>query len=124
MLCVLPYFTPAAIPGLFIGCMISNLLNGAIILDVVGGSLATLIGAAGSYLLRKNRYLVSVPPILANMVIIPWVLRLGYGSDAMIWFSTITVGIGEFLAIGVLGQFLLTVLLKYRHVLFREEAAA
>ena len=104
--------------------MISNLLNGAIILDVVGGSLATLIGAAGSYLLRKNRYLVSVPPILANMVIIPWVLRLGYGSDAMIWFSTITVGIGEFLAIGVLGQFLLTVLLRYRHVLFREEAAA
>ena len=118
LLCVLPYFTPAAIPGLFIGCMISNLL------DVVGGSLATLIGAVGSYLLRKNRYLVSVPPILANMVIIPWVLRLGYGSDAMIWFSTITVGIGEFLAIGVLGQFLLTVLLKYRHVLFREEAAA
>lgn len=104
--------------------MISNLLNGAIILDVVGGSLATLIGAVGSYLLRKNRYLVSVPPILANMVIIPWVLRLGYGSDAMIWFSTITVGIGEFLAIGVLGQFLLTVLLRYRHVLFREEAAA
>ena len=124
LLCVLPYFTPAAIPGLFIGCMISNLLNGAIILDVVGGSLATLIGAVGSYLLRKNRYLISVPPILANMVIIPWVLRLGYGSDAMIWFSTITVGIGEFLAIGVLGQFLLTVLLKYRHVLFREEAAA
>ena len=124
LLCVLPYFTPAAIPGLFIGCMISNLLNGAIILDVVGGSLATLIGAVASYLLRKNRYLVSVPPILANMVIIPWVLRLGYGSDAMIWFSTITVGIGEFLAIGVLGQFLLTVLLRYRHVLFREEAAA
>ena len=123
-LCVLPYFTPAAVPGLFAGCLLSNLFCGAAALDVIFGSLATLIGAVGSYLLRKNRYLVSVPPILSNMVIIPWVLRLGYGSDAMIWFSTITVGIGEFLAIGVLGQFLLTVLLKYRHVLFREEAAA
>lgn len=124
LLCVLPYFTPAAIPGLFIGCLISNILNGAIILDVAGGSLATLIGAVGSYLLRRNRYLVSVLPILANMLIIPWVLRLGYGSDAMIWFSTITVGIGEFLAIGVLGQFLLTVLEKYRHVLFGREMTA
>ena len=72
-LCVLPYFTPAAIPGVFLGCLISNLLGGAVIMDVVFGSLATLIGAVGSWVLRKNRFLVSVPPILSNILIIPWV---------------------------------------------------
>ena len=86
LLCVLPYFTPAAIPGLFIGCLLANFLGGAAALDVIFGSIATLIGAVGSYLLRKNRYLVSVPPILANMIIVPWVLRFAYGSEDMIWF--------------------------------------
>ena len=113
LLCVLPYFTPAAIPGLFIGCLLANFLGGAAALDVIFGSIATLIGAVGSYLLRKNRYLVSVPPILANMIIVPWVLRFAYGSEDMIWFSTITVGIGEILAIGLLGQILLSVLIRY-----------
>ena len=116
LLCVMPYFTPAAIPGLFIG--------GGVPMDIIGGSLATLIGAVGSYLLRKNRYLVSVPPIVSNMLIIPWVLKYGYGSDAMIWFSTITIGIGEFLAIGVLGQILLGVLEKYKGVLFDSRVLA
>ena len=124
LLCVMPYFTPAAIPGLFIGCLISNLLGGGVPMDIIGGSLATLIGAVGSYLLRKNRYLVSVPPIVSNMLIIPWVLKYGYGSDAMIWFSTITIGIGEFLAIGVLGQILLGVLEKYKGVLFDSRVLA
>ena len=123
LLCVLPYFTPAAIPGLFIGCLLANFLGGAAALDVIFGSIATLIGAVGSYLLRKNRYLVSVPPILANMIIVPWVLRFAYGSEDMIWFSTITVGIGEILAIGLLGQILLSVLIRYQHVIFGKAAA-
>ena len=88
---------------------------------MIFGSIATLIGAVGSYLLRKNRYLVSVPPILANMIIVPWVLRFAYGSEDMIWFSTITVGIGEILAIGLLGQILLSVLIRYQHVNFLEK---
>lgn len=117
-LCVLPYFTPAAIPGVFIGCLISNFLGGAMIMDMVFGSLATLIGAIGSWMLRRNRYLVSIPPILSNMLIIPWVLKFAYGSDDMIWFMAITVGIGEVLAIGVLGQFLITALDKYKNVIF------
>ena len=79
-LCILPFFTPAAIPGLFIGCFLSNLLCGAAVLDVVFGSIATLIGAAGSYALRRNRWMVCVPPILSNTIIIPWVLRYAYGS--------------------------------------------
>ena len=53
-LTILPYFTPAAIPGLFVGCIIANILGGAIVWDVVFGSIATLIGAIGTYLLRKQ----------------------------------------------------------------------
>ncbi|MBQ6834938.1 MAG: QueT transporter family protein [Lachnospiraceae bacterium] len=120
ILCVLPYFTPAAIPGVFIGCLISNMLGGAMMMDVVFGSLATLIGALGSYFLRGNRYLVSLPPIVSNTLIIPWVLKFAYGSEDMIWYMMITVGIGEILAIGVLGQFLLTALMRYRTVIFGE----
>ncbi len=117
-LCVLPYFTPAAIPGVFIGCLISNLLGGAVLPDVVFGSLATLIGAFGSWKLRKNRILVSIPPILSNTMILPWVLKFAYGSDNLIWYMMVTIGIGEFLAIGVLGQLLISLLGKYRSVIF------
>ena len=117
-LCVLPYFTPAAIPGVFIGCLISNLLGGAVVMDIVFGSLATLIGAIGSWLLRRNRWLVSLPPILSNTLIIPWVLKFAYGSEDLIWYMMITIGIGEILAIGVLGQLLISVLAKYRKMIF------
>ena len=117
-LCVLPYFTPAAVPGVFIGCFLSNLLCGAAGLDIVFGSLATLIGAVGSYALRRNRWLVCVPPILSNTVIIPWVLRFAYGSTDLIPIAMISVGIGEILAIGVLGSILLTALERYSHLLF------
>ena len=68
-LCILPFFTPAAVPGLFVGCLLSNLFCGAAALDVIFGSLATLIGAVGSYLLRHNRWAVCVPPIMANTMI-------------------------------------------------------
>lgn len=118
ILCVLPFFTPAAIPGLFIGCLLSNFLCGAATLDVIFGSLATLIGAIGSYKLRKNQWLVCVPPILANTIIIPWVLRFAYGSEDLIWYAMVTVGIGELLAIGVLGNLLISVLNRCKHVIF------
>ncbi|MEF9939892.1 MAG: QueT transporter family protein [Clostridium sp.] len=117
-LCILPFFTPAAVPGLFIGCLLSNLLCGAAPLDIVFGSLATLIGAVGSYAVRKNRWLVCIPPIVANTVLIPWVLRYAYGSEAMIYFAMVTVGIGEILAIGILGNVLLTALERYKKFIF------
>lgn len=117
-LCVLPYFTPAAIPGLFIGCFLSNLIGTAAPLDVVFGSLATLIGAVGSYGLRRNKRLICLPPILANTVIVPWVLRFAYGSEDLIPIAMITVGIGEILAIGVLGNILLAALDRYKHLIF------
>ena len=77
-LTILPLFTPAAVPGLFVGCILANMLGGAIIWDVIFGSLATLIGAVAGMMLRKNRWLVPIPAIAANTVIVPLVLRYGY----------------------------------------------
>lgn len=120
ILCILPFFTPAAIPGLFIGCLLSNLLCGAAALDVIFGSIVTLIGAIGSYYLGKSsKWLVCVPPILSNMIIIPWVLRYAYGSADLISFAMVTVGIGELLAVGVLGNILLVMLERYQGLIFR-----
>ncbi|MDE5748927.1 MAG: QueT transporter family protein, partial [Acetatifactor sp.] len=64
-LTILPFFTPAAIPGLFLGCLISNLLTGAIVWDVVFGSIATLAGAIGTYMLRRCKWMAPVPPVVA-----------------------------------------------------------
>ena len=119
-LTILPYFTPAAIPGLFIGCLIANLIGGSIMLDIVCGSIATLIGAVGTWMLRrKSRFLAPIPPILANTLIVPFVLRYGYGEPLPIPFLMGTVGIGEIAACGVMGLILLAVLEKYRRFIFR-----
>ena len=117
-LCILPMFTPAAVPGLFVGCFLSNLLCGSAALDVIFGSIATLIGAVGSYALRKNKWAVCIPPILANTIIVPWVLRYAYGSVDLIPVAMLTVGIGEILAIGVLGNGLRIALEKYKGIIF------
>lgn len=122
-LVILPYFTPAAVPGVFVGCLLSNILGGCVVLDVVFGSLATLIGAVCSWLLRKHKLLVCVPPIVSNTLIIPWVLRYGYGAPDLIPWMMLTVGIGEVLAIGGLGNILLFALEKYKHVIFRTQTA-
>ena len=107
-LTILPVFTPAAIPGLFIGCLIANLLGGGIMLDVVFGSLATLIGAFGTYMLRnKYPFLMPLPPILANALIVPFVLRYGSAVPLPVPFMMLTVGAGEVLGCGVLGLILL-----------------
>lgn len=117
-LTILPFFTPAAIPGVTIGCLLSNLLTGADVLDVIFGTLATLLGAIGSYLLRKNKYLVPLPPIIANTLIVPWILRYAYGVPDAIPFLMLTVGIGEIIACGILGMVLLFTLDKYKHIIF------
>ena len=118
-LTVLPFFTPAAVPGLFVGCLIANILGGAILPDIIFGSIATLLGAFGTYLLRKkNRFLAPIPPIVANTVIVPFVLYYGYGVNLPIPFMMLTVGAGEVISCGVLGLIAQTVLMKYRKVLF------
>lgn len=119
-LAILPYFTPAAIPGLFVGCFLSNMIGGSILMDMIFGSLATLIGAAGSWYFRKNRILVLIPPIAANTIMVPFVLRFGYGVPLPIPFMMLTVGIGEVIAVAVLGSVLLNVLDRYKGILFRK----
>ena len=112
-LTILPMFASSAVPGLFIGCLLANLLGGAVLLDVIAGSLATLIGAVGGYLLRKNRWLVPIPSILSNAVIIPFVLRHGYGLDMPLWTMGLYIAAGEIVGCYVLGQLLATALLRH-----------
>lgn len=118
-LTILPYFTPAAIPGVTLGCFLSNFLMGAPLPDIVFGTTATLIGAFFSYRVRKHKYLVCVPPILSNALIIPWVLKFAYGVPDLIPVMMVTVGIGEVLAVGVLGNMLLLALERCRGIVFQ-----
>ena len=121
-LCILPYFTPAAVPGLAIGCLISNILTSAHALDIVFGTLATLLGAIGTRMLRKWRFLVPLPPILANTLIVPFVLRYAYlMTDFAMPILFLTVGIGEIISVGVLGMLLLFALQKRSTYLFGDE---
>ncbi len=124
-LTVLPYFTSAAVPGVFVGCLLANVLTGASVYDVVFGSLATLLGAVGTYLLRRHRFLCTLPPVIANMLIIPFVLRYGYGlvmeyrgHDLSIPFYMLTVGAGEVICCCMLGSLLLRALERVRGALF------
>lgn len=105
-LTVLPFFTPAAVPGLFIGCIISNLLTGCVALDTVFGSLATLLGALGTRCLAKKRLLAPVFPILANTAVIPFLLRYVYGIPGSLGYFFLTVFVGEVISCGILGSML------------------
>lgn len=121
-LTILPYFTPVAIPGLFAGCIISNILTGAMPLDVIFGSLATLIGAIGTNILKKKlpkiKWLAPLPPIIANTIVVPFVLAYVYKFDGSIPYFMLTVGIGEVISCGILGMILLFSLEKYKSRLF------
>ena len=119
-LTILPVFTPAAIPGLFVGCIIGNILGGGVVLDVVFGSLATLIGAFFTWKLRNaHPFLAPVPPILANTLIVPFVLRYAYQIMLPIPLMMLTVGAGEVLSCGVLGLLLYYALRKRKDSIFR-----
>lgn len=117
-LTILPFFTPAAIPGLFVGCLLSNIIGGSIILDVVFGSLATLVAAVMSYRLRNNKYLVALPPIIVNALVVPFVLFYGYQVNLPIPLMMLTVGIGQVISCGFMGTILLKVLNQYTRPLF------
>lgn len=113
-LCVLVAFTPAAIPGLTVGCLISNLIASANILDIIFGTLATFLGALGGYYLRKKKWLITLPTLLSNVIIVPLVIVYGFGvKDMALPLVALTVGIGEFLSATVLGTGLLLILQKY-----------
>ena len=118
-LAILPLFTSAAIPGLFIGCVLANILGGGIVWDVIFGSLATLIGAALGYVLRKNRWLVPIPAVVSNTIIVPLVLRYGYGVNLPLALLAAYIAAGEIVGCCLLGQLLGTLLLKHRGEIFR-----
>ena len=110
-LTILPVFTVAAVPGLTVGCVLANLLTGCAAWDVVFGSVATLIGAVGTRLLKDRPLLAWIPPVISNAIIVPIVLINFYPdvTDAW-WFLVLTIGAGEVLSCGVLGLLLYKVL--------------
>jgi len=112
-LMVLPFFTPAAIPGLFVGCLIANIFGGLGMPDIVFGSLATLLSA---YLVSKidNKYLVPLPPILINAIVIGLVLH--YVLALPLFMTMLWVGLGQIIACYGLGLPLLLFLEKRRHI--------
>lgn len=118
-LTILPYFTPAAIPGVTIGCLLSNLLFHADMLDIIFGTSATLIAAVLSYRLRKNKFLVPVPPILINAIVLPWIFKYAYFETNPIPIMMLSVGAGQIVSAGILGMVLLFALDKVKHVIFR-----
>ena len=119
MLCILPVFTPAAIPGLFIGWLLSNILTGCVIWDILFGSLATLAGAIGTYLLRNHKFVFTLPPVAANMIVVPLVLQYAYGVPDAVWYLAVTVGAGEVISVCILGMLLYKVLYRQRKAIFR-----
>ena len=127
-LTILPFFTPAAIPGVTIGCLLFNLLSGSAILDVIFGAIATLLGTLLTYLIGKPakkikwmRFLLPIPPILSNALIVPWVLKTAYGLSDAYWYLVFTVGFGELISCGVLGMILFFALLPIQRHLFKNE---
>lgn len=99
-------------------------------MDVLFGSLSTLLGALGAYCIGRqvkkrgskaslSKLLIPIPNFLANIIIVPWVLRLVYGDTGAIWFLTLTVGIGEAIAGIGLGLILLFSLEKHAKNIFK-----
>ena len=119
-LCILPCFTAAAVPGLFIGCLIGNILTGSVIWDVIFGSLATLFAAFLTRQFKNKRYLASVPPIVINMFVIPIILTKAAGVEQSIGAVSFGIGLGELISAGVLGQIVYSVLDKNRSI-FRSQ---
>ena len=124
-LTILPVFTPAAVPGLFIGCLIGNTVGGALLPDIICGSLATLIGAFFTWKLRNaHPFLAPVPPIVANTLVVPFVLKYAYLVDLPIPFMMLTVCIGEILSCGVLGLILYYALRPHKELIFGKPETA
>ena len=123
-LTILPAFTPAAIPGLFIGCLLSNIVGvsmglGAGLLDIIFGSLATLMAAYLSYLLRNKKWLVPLPPVIINAVVIGAILS--YVLELPLFATMLSVGAGQVGACYVLGMILFYVLDKNRNIVFKNQ---
>ncbi len=116
-LCVLPYFTPAAIPGLFIGCLLSNLAGSPLgPYDILFGSLATLVSAISARYIRP-KWLVPLPAVAVNALVVAWILQ--YYLNSLYWESALWVAAGQAIACYALGLPLLLALEKHRGKIFK-----
>ena len=113
-LTVLPVFFPSAIPGLFIGCLVSNILTGCAIWDILFGSLATLVAAIVTSRLKRFPYLAAVPPIIANTAVIPPILATVYGVETALPIIFLTVFAGEVISCGGLGTLVVHTIKKHK----------
>lgn len=111
VLTLLPILTPAAVPGVFIGCLISNILFGGAMIDIIFGSLATLAAAVLTYYLRKNKWLAAFPPVIINAIVVPFILQVSLGTPYWITFFYILVG--QTIAVYALGIPFIIALKKY-----------
>ncbi len=102
-LTVLPAFTPAAVPGLVIGCLVSNLFTDGVLANIIGGTFATLLGAVGTRLVREHTPLLSLPPVMANALLVPFIIMYAYGAQGTYWYFALTVFIGEAVCAGIAG---------------------
>ena len=118
-LCILPVFLPAAVPGLTVGCLLANILCGNLFWDVLFGTLATFLGAVGTRVLRNRPLPALLPPIVANTLIVPFVLAYAYGLPGGVPLFMLTVGLGEVLSCGVLGRILWSMLDRHKGTLFQ-----
>lgn len=117
-LTILPALTPAAIPGLFIGCLLGNFLVGASLMDVIFGSLTTLAAAYLSYLLRDKKWLVPMPPVVLNAIVVGYMLVNVYGVPVTLFPAMAWVAAGQIAACYIIGYPLLTVLNRYKDKIF------
>lgn len=113
-LTVLPFFLPEAVPGLFVGCLVTNLMSTVGPLDIILGSMATLLAALWTAKM-PNKWLAPLPPVICNAVIIGAMIAwyeagFGPGFGAAFAYNAATVGIGEAIACYVLGMLLLAIL--------------
>jgi len=117
-LTVLPFFTPAAVPGLFAGCLVSNLVMSPYPVDFIVGSLATLLAASLSYALRRKMWLVPLPPVIINALAIGamiWVISGLHNTVTLLTYMG-SVGLGEALSCYVLGVPMMYYLKKHRGI--------
>ena len=101
------------------GCLVANIIGGGMIWDIIFGSIATLIGAVGTYLVRKNKWLAPIPPIVSNTIIVPFVLKYAYGSEGIFAMFFVTIGASEFIVCGIIGMLLLFALNTVRNEIFK-----
>lgn len=111
-LTILPIFIPEAVYGVFIGCVISNLLTGSIIWDIIFGSLATLIAAILTRKFRKNIPLAFSFPIIMNTLVVPPIVYFLYRAEGTLILTYFTVFLGEFISVCVFGTILYKSLIK------------